>query len=55
MTEKKETKYLVSASNISLVVKVLRVKEMLQKRQAAEVDYFTQPEIILDADGMNLV
>ena len=28
---------------------------MLQKRQAAEVGYFTQPEIILDADGMNLV
>ena len=28
---------------------------MLQKRQAAEVGYVTQPEIILDADGVNLV
>ena len=37
------------------VVKVLRVKEMLQKRQAAELGYFTQPENILDADRMNLV
>ena len=28
---------------------------MLQKRQAAEVGYCTQPENILDADRMNLV